>query len=67
MGNMAAKEDSILSRVVIGQEAVVPGHGLGPIKAITKDSIRVEPYIAGYPMDIDPKNVKPVEHIFVNL
>lgn len=64
---MSGKEANIISRVVIGQEAVVPGYGLGRITSITKDAIQVEPYIAGYPMDFDPKNVKPVKLIFMNL
>ena len=50
--------------LVIGQEAVVPTYGLGRITAITKSYIEVEPYIAAYKMQFDPKNVKPIKLVF---
>lgn len=54
---------------VIGQEAVVPEHGLGRITAICPERnldgnpkwIQVRPYVANYDMKFDPHNVRTVE------
>ena len=47
---------------VIGQEAVVPKYGLGRVISFRNKEparyIEVKPYICGYPMLFDPKNVK---------
>lgn len=59
--------EKIQDRLVVGQEAVVPGYGLGRITEITKDYIQVEPYVAGYPMKFDPKNIRPVKLIFMGV
>ena len=43
---------------VLGQEAVVPKHGLGRITCLPHDGgIEVTPYVCGYPITFDRKNV----------
>jgi len=50
---------------IIGQEAIVPEYGLGRVVSfkdkMPEQYIRVRPYICGYPMNFDPKNVELVE------
>ena len=52
---------NIFSRITIGQEAVVPGYGLGRVVSfrndISKSFVEVKPYISEVPMKFDPKNV----------
>lgn len=54
--------------VVIGQEAVVPKYGLGRVVSFSdkfpNHYVEVEPYVAGYAMKFDPKNVRLVEIFF---
>jgi len=47
-----------ISDIIIGQEAVVPYYGLGRVLSVTKNGIEVKPYVCGYPMIFDPKNVR---------
>ena len=53
---------------VIGQEAVVPEYGLGRVISFRDKEparyIEVKPYICGYPMIFDPKNVKLIKIFF---
>lgn len=51
----------IHNEIIIGQECVVPGYGLGRVMSFTKDTIKVEPYMMGYSMDFSPTNVKLVK------
>ena len=46
---------------IIGQEAVVPGYGLGRVVSIHTYNIEVRPYICGYSMVFDADNVKLVK------
>ena len=51
-----------MKKPIIGQEAVVPGYGLGRVVKIHKfDQIEVHPYVCDYPMVFDEKNVKLVK------
>jgi len=54
-----------VSEIFIGQEAVVPKYGLGRIISISKEFIKVKPYVAGYTMTFDPSNIRPVKLVFV--
>jgi RNA polymerase-interacting CarD/CdnL/TRCF family regulator len=46
---------------IIGQEAVVPGYGLGRIMAIDNKGIRVKPYGCSCSIVFDKKDVKLVK------
>ena len=54
------------NRLIIGQEAVVPGYGLGRIISFTPTYIEVTPYISSVPLKFDPCNVKIVPLTTVN-
>lgn len=49
---------SVRAAPILGQEAIVPGYGLGRVTEITRDRFGVTPYVAGYQMLFDPKNVE---------
>ena len=53
------------SRLILGQEAIVPVYGLGRITSFCSmfpnEYIGVTPYIAGYAMHFDPQNVELVQ------
>ena len=51
-----------MDKPVLGQEAIVPGYGLGRITALHDfGDISVTPYVCGYPMKFDKDNVKLVK------
>jgi hypothetical protein len=50
---------------IIGQEAIVPGYGLGRVVSFDltfpHEYIRVRPYICNYEMDFAPHNVELID------
>jgi len=49
-------------KYILGQEAIESGYGLGRITSLDMMPHRVgfTPYVAGYQMDFDPTNIKPI-------
>lgn len=56
---------------IIGQEAVVPDHGLGRVESYKDNSpelyIEVKPYILGYSLKFAPENVRLVKINFYEI
>jgi hypothetical protein len=50
--------------IVVGQECVVQGYGLGQVLSYSKDTIKVKPYMTDYSMRFSPTNVKLVKLTF---
>ncbi|MCP3686206.1 MAG: hypothetical protein GY861_26465 [bacterium] len=48
-----------MREIIIGQEAAVPEYGLGRVISYSgRMFIEVKPYVCGYVMKFDPKNVR---------